>query len=584
MIKGKIGKKLMKQFIAAGLLISLAGTGIGGQEIAHAAERKPIKIDIVHGQKHIKINGTTRTMSSPLPIVKGVTMIPIHTIAGVLGAKVYNDSKGTHIDTYLNKVTINANMRGANRNGSYVLMASPVLRINGATYVPLSSVKQLWNGSYTFDPQLKLIQLTIIPDPNVSPVAGFTAPTEVKLGEPIMYEDLSYDPDGKIVKTDWTGRKNTYFEPGVYTVTQTVYDNEGAFSETKSQDINVIDEVMYTPFEYYMRYGNPGDRFKVDAALMNTYPYVQTSESKGLRTLYMSNAPERVFGEGLLYRDDLIGPNRLFIHHRNGSEERLKLAVVVTNEQDESIKLTIGNRGLAGPSANALQFGGAAVTRFLTPSVPRELIIEPGQSISLLPEMEKMIMNPNEGFGGVADIDSDGLLTFTTMALKEFTDPVSVAFSLPELEKVGNRGTFPDADLYIDVTEKVGLTEQKLRLGSRGNSVVGMDALKKVMAMNGGEYGVVTTIRLKDVAYGTRIILNPRAGNYQGAVTVNGKVFSMPTGGHVNYTEGVLLYHQQKPEGAAAGAKPKEVTITYTSPGASSLPILLVFLPGSSFE
>ncbi|HTG70220.1 MAG TPA: stalk domain-containing protein [Candidatus Udaeobacter sp.] len=577
-------KRTVRQVIAASLLVSLVGTGFGSKEEVNAAERQPVNLAFVHGSKQMTINGKVQKMTAPLPIVKGVTMIPVRTIAGAVGASVYNDDKGTHIDTYFNKVTLNINMRGARRNGSYILLPAAAMRINGTMHVPLSAVKQLWNASYVFNAQLKQISITIQPDPNVAPVADFKAPTEVKLGEPVEFEDLSYDPDGKIIKTVWTGRKSAYFEPGMYTVTQSVYDNEGTRSEIKEQVINVTDEVMYTPYEYYMRYGNPGDKFAVDAKLMNTFEEVPTFESKGYTTLYMSNAPERYFGEGLLYEDVLDGPSRLFLHHRNGTQERMKLAVIVTNSQSETVKLTLGNRGLAGPSVNAMQFGSAAVTRYLTGSAPRELIIEPGTSAVLLPELEKIIMNPDEGFSGLMDVEMDGPLTFSTMALRETTDALSSVFNLEELEKVGNRGLFFDTDQYLDVNEKVGLKKGKLRIGSRGTSMVGEDALTGGLTYNGGEYGAVTTIRLKDVAYGTRIILNPRAGIFQGAVSVNGKVVAVPTGGHLNLGEGALIYTQKKPEGAAGLQPPPEVTIKYSSPGASSLPILFVFFPGSDFE
>lgn len=577
-------KRMTKRIVVAGLIISLAVTGFGVKENAHAAERQPIKLVFVHGAKQMKLNGKTVNMTKPLPVVKGVTMIPIRTIASSVGASVYQDKKGTHIDSYYNKVTLNHNARGTIRNGSYVLLTNAAMQINGTMHVPLSAVKQLWNASYVFDAKLKQISITIKPDPNVPPVAGFNAPYEVKLGEPIEYKDLSYDPDGKIVKTVWSGRKSTYFEPGVYTVTQSVYDNEGVSSEVVTQDIHVTDEVMYTPYEYYMRYGNPGDKFAVDGKLMLSFKEVETIESKGGRTLYMSNAPERFFGEGLLYEDTLNDSSRLFIHHRNGSEERLKIAVVATNKGSESVKVKVGNRGLAGPSVSAMQFGSASVTRYFADSQPRELVIEPGASAVLLPELEKINMNPDEGFSGLLDVDMDGELTFSTMALQEYTNPLSAVFMVPELEKVGNRGKFFDTDQYIEVNEKIGVTESKLRLGQRGPSMIGVDALTGEMTQNGGEYGAVTTVKLKNVAYGTRIVLNPRAGIFQGAVSVNGQVVSVPSGGHVKVGEGALIYTQVKPEGAAGLQAPPEVTIKYSSPGASSLPVLFVFFPGSDFE
>ncbi|MBD2872702.1 stalk domain-containing protein [Paenibacillus arenilitoris] len=582
---GKSGARLAKSMLAAGLAVTLAGAAFGPQGAHAAGGRKPAHIIFAHGEKRIEVNGKAQSLAAPPPVIKGVTMIPVRTIAGAVGAKVYNDGKGTHIDTYANKVTLNAGMRGARRNDGYVLLNAAPTRINGTMHVPLSVIKQLWNGGYVFDAKLKRVYITIQPDPNAAPVAEFEAPAVVKRGEPVTFSDNSHDPDGTIAKTEWTGRKGAYFEPGVYAVTQTVTDNEGLRSSA-TREITVTDEVMYSPFDYYMRYGNPGDKFAVDTRLMNSFAEVATAESRGGRTLYMSNAPERFFGEGLLYEDELDGDSRLFLHHRNGSPERLKAAVVVTNEQSEPVKATIGNRGFAGPSVNALQFGSAAVLRYLNGAAPRELELAPGASAVLLPELEKLVMNPDDGFSAMLDVDSDGPLTFTTMALREGADPVAALASLPALEKVGNRGTFEDTDLLIEADEPLGVTERKLRLGHRGTSIPGVDALTGEATVDGGEYGAVTTIKLTNVAYGTRIVLNPRAGNFQGAVAVNGKVVGAPAAGHANPGEGVLLYRQEKPEGADAAAlpAPPEVTITYSSPGASALPVLLVFFPGGAFE
>ncbi|MDQ0115010.1 stalk domain-containing protein [Paenibacillus harenae] len=571
----------MNRIFALSLALFITTAGWGHQ--AEAAERKPARIVFVHGEKRVSVNGIVKPTAAPMPVVKGVTMIPIRLIASAIGAKVYNDKTGTHIDTYANRVTLNVNMRGAKRNDSYKLLAAPAVSINGTLHIPVSAISQLWTGSYAFDKTNAQLSIIIQPDPNVLPVADFNLPIEVKRGERVLTQDLSYDPDGKIAKVEWTGYKEVYFEAGTYTITQKAYDNDGD-SSTLTRELKVTDEVLYTPFEYYMRFGNPGAMFDVDTRLMNTYEEAAVTETRSGRTLYMSNAPERFYDEGLLYEDELEGAGRLFIHHCNGSSERMKLAVVVTNEQSEAVQLTIGNRGLAGPSHNALQFGYAAVKRYLTGAEPRVMTIEPYSSAVLLPELDNIVMDPNGGFSGLLDVDSDGPLTYTTMALKESTDPLDVVGNLPSLEKVGNRGTFAETDLSLVVNEPLGITARKLRIGHRGTSITGVDAMTGQSTVDGGEYGAVNTIKLTDVAYGTRILFNPRAGNFLGAIEVNGKVISVPAGGFADPSKGVLLHHQKMLEGDAALLAPPEVTIRFTSPGASSLPVLLVILPGSLFE
>lgn len=580
------GPRLFRLAVALSVMFT-AAVGFGNGETQ--AARGPATLSFVHGGTELIVNGEKK-IRTPFPVVKGVTMIPASTLAATLGAKLYTDKNGIHIDTYFNKITVNNDMRGSKHNNEYVLLPAPVLKLNGSTYLPLSAIPLLWPGAtYTFSPAERKIDIVFLPEPNVKPVADFTAPTVVKRGEPFDILDKSYDPDGKIVKSEWTTngkieksdfarKKKVFFEAGTYTVTHSVYDNDGEQSNIATKEIRVTDEVMYTPFEYYMRYGEPGDKVKIDNALMKEYPGLNSSETRGGRTLYLSNAPERVFESGVLYQDVLSGPSRIFLHHRNGSQERLKLAIIVTNQQSSDINLTVGNKGLAGPSPSALQFGYAAVQRYFTGSAKKNMTVPANGSIVLLPELEKIVMNEGDGISGLIDVDTDGPLLFTTVMVREFDDPLSNVFALPILERVGNRGTFQNTDRSIEVNQIID-TEMQFRLGDRGDTIPGFDALSGRNTVDGGEYGAVTTIKLKNLSYGMRIVLNPRAGNFAGAVIVNGKVISVPNGGFAGPSDAVLLYTQNLPEGASEDDPPPEVSITFSSPGASSLPVLLVFFP-----
>ncbi|MCD6530068.1 PKD domain-containing protein, partial [Candidatus Bathyarchaeota archaeon] len=81
------------------------------------------------------------------------------------------------------------------------------------------------------------------PPPNEKPVANFTfTPLNPTCLEPIQFTDSSYDPDGSVASWYWnfgdgtnSTEKNpihTYKNPGNYTVTLTVTDDEGATDET----------------------------------------------------------------------------------------------------------------------------------------------------------------------------------------------------------------------------------------------------------------------------------------------------------------------------------------------------------------
>src|SRR5690606_19868746 len=136
-----------------------------------------------------------------------------------LRAKLYTTGDGgVHLDTYFTKVTVYPGNRGSKLNGNYVLLDSPVLKLNGSTHLPLSAIPKFWKGSYRFDPNRKEVSVEIPPEPNVRPVADFYVKEVVKRGEPLQYEVYSYDPDGTIVKEEWIGRKSAFFEAGTYEI------------------------------------------------------------------------------------------------------------------------------------------------------------------------------------------------------------------------------------------------------------------------------------------------------------------------------------------------------------------------------
>lgn len=115
----------------------------------------------------------------------------------------------------------------------------------------MSAVAEDTIGDIPDAPTLKTELLQPDPDPieNKSPVAQFTATTPVVVGEPVTFEDLSYDPDlgNTIVNRHWDGKRDFYNKPGVYTVTLKVQDDQGQWSEPVSHVIHVLEK----PLEKY---------------------------------------------------------------------------------------------------------------------------------------------------------------------------------------------------------------------------------------------------------------------------------------------------------------------------------------------
>lgn len=78
---------------------------------------------------------------------------------------------------------------------------------------------------------------------NTPPIALFKAPSPVYVGETVIFEDGSYDPDGDaIVYRKWEGKQISYNSPGTYKVSLMVQDSKGKWSDPTFMFIEVKDK------------------------------------------------------------------------------------------------------------------------------------------------------------------------------------------------------------------------------------------------------------------------------------------------------------------------------------------------------
>ena len=90
-------------------------------------------------------------------------------------------------------------------------------------------------------------KVEVITSPNTPPVANFKPTEQVYVGEKVDWLNTSYDTDGTIAREQWTGDKRyLYNEPGIYSITLTVWDNEGA-SGSITRNIKVVDPTNKAP-------------------------------------------------------------------------------------------------------------------------------------------------------------------------------------------------------------------------------------------------------------------------------------------------------------------------------------------------
>lgn len=81
------------------------------------------------------------------------------------------------------------------------------------------------------------------------PVAFFTVPERVYVGERVIYTDSSFDPDGdEIVSREWTGKQSVFNSTGTYEVSLKVEDSDG-MTGTFTVQIEVVHREGYTKIE-----------------------------------------------------------------------------------------------------------------------------------------------------------------------------------------------------------------------------------------------------------------------------------------------------------------------------------------------
>lgn len=229
----------------------------------------------------------------------------------------------------------------------------------------------------------------------------------------------------------------------------------------------------------------PGTAFKFDGTPVPTWPNLNYATSSEPFTLIRSNSPETVFSEGVLYRETATGATRFLIHHKNNLSINTKVYVIATNDNMYPATITTQYSGFGGPSSFAELTGQKSVTRYwesmLNGSSYKQTVIQPGQSVSILTELNTIAMKPNDNVSMQADMYSDLAVTYSVMMIDANKEPISSLPLTPILPRDGvhNRGTYPDSTRLINVSDLVGTSPARLVIGDNNNdpNLLGLDAL-----------------------------------------------------------------------------------------------------------
>jgi PKD repeat protein len=533
------------------------------------------------------VNKDEVQLDAPATVLDGSTYVPAKFLGDTLGFKVqWDDATRTIkmtppgydivLDPDHKKVTI---------NGVDTTFEPYAAIVNGKLLVKLTWVADYMGANYTYNDELKRVQITYVKPPegvyvdaySNKPVAKFTTgKAEYRIGEPVKYVDLSYDPDAEgIANYEWIGRQDAFFQPGTYAVTLIVTDSKGHKSAPYTHYVKVSDKVYLTEFEYPLYMQPIGTTFRTDWSMIwahfNDLPELPKKVTASTdRKLLLSDSPEEIRQPGILYQDTVNGKARLYADHVNGTNTPLSLAVLATNNTDKPVAIKTTNRGEVYPSVYAQLIGSEASVDFLMNMSPETTIVVPPKQTVIYAKMPTMY--PQQGVNLFYDIETDGPVDITFAAADKIT-PESV-LTLPRQSYVGNvRGTFSTSDLRWDIDGSALTQPSRLILGDGKSDpfVDGVDVFRSLPIKNEGNYGVKYDIHI-DKPKKMVVMIMGRGGGFKGPFKINGDFVLVPQSGVLPAFKEVQLLAR------TTGNEPS-LDIEYTPPAGTGFPADLIFYP-----
>ncbi|HWR42484.1 copper amine oxidase [Sporomusa sp.] len=328
----------------------------------------------------------------------------------------------------------------------------------------------------------------------------------------------------------------------------------------------------------------PGLPVKTDIYNVSELPVTMTEQGG---KLMLSDSPEMVPADGIMYQDTVSGDVRLFFHHVNATKELKKVVVLLVNESTTAIDVVVNRYGLGGPGLDYLAVGKAAQLNYLNQEEV-ELIAVPAKGTAFLePVLNQTVVAPDALVNGIYDFQTKNPVKVVVMMLPVDADPVEFVKEAKVLPADSQRlrGTFSGRDRLIVPSQVynsnhdgvVGITLADHKLDTY---VAGIDATDGSQTLNYGNYGVMYKVFLP-TAFEQKyaVYLNPRGGEYAGALKVKYRHQEETTIG----TPADTLFFGSKTVkdtahiGDYAGGQ--SLWLTFSPPGASNLPVKILLAP-----
>ncbi|GGN95571.1 copper amine oxidase N-terminal domain-containing protein [Saccharibacillus kuerlensis] len=185
-------------------------------------------------------NGQVYTAAQPMTVKNGVSYIAVRSFVNRVGLVLTYDAKTR--ETIITKGADELRFRDG--TDSYTVNGVST-KMKGASYqqkntfmVPLTSITKALGIPYSVDNKAKTVTLTL----SSKPTASFTVePKEIVAGETLVtYKTKSTSPSGyAIIDERWEGRQDIFENAGTYTITYSVMDARGQWSDPYVQTITV---------------------------------------------------------------------------------------------------------------------------------------------------------------------------------------------------------------------------------------------------------------------------------------------------------------------------------------------------------
>ncbi|WP_438447123.1 stalk domain-containing protein [Gorillibacterium sp. sgz5001074] len=581
-------KKLPALVLAAALMMTAVVPTAG------AVGTGTLQVSLAVEKPDVSVNGDAQSWDVVPVLVGDQVYVPLRHIANTIGLQLQWNAKTAMVELIIPNVKVQFDI---DHNAVWINQLNRPLDTvammkDDRLMVKLSWLSELIGAKYTYDAASKKIDLmyTKLPDEmiadeneNSRPVAKFTfGKTSYKIGEPVKYIDLSYDPDAEgIARYEWSGKETTFTKAGTYRVSLKVTDRNGHTSRLYSRYLTVTDEVHASPFQTKLYYTPEGQAFDTSWSELYTYmmnlPLLprEVTEDR-TRKLILSDSPETIKDKGILYQDRINGKARLYADHVNGMEGKVRFVIMARNTSpDKTVTIKTTNKGEVYPSIYANLIGHEASVDFLLkdPVQDKPITLAPNQGLAYVQMPD---LYPAQGINVFYDVETDGEVEFSFLALDSSVSTPTPALlgTLKHLPFAGNvRGTFPVSDMTwkSDMSKVKSPVRITIGDGKEDAFIKGYDTERKSEASNDGNYGMIYNIELQNPPK-MAVLLLARGGPFKGPFKLNGEFTMVPDSGVLEaFTRVQVLKRTTGQEG--------KLNIEFTPPAGSAFPIDLILYP-----